>query len=211
MRRLVALLLVFGVMAAGCADDGSADAPTTSEVEADGGLTDFVLPAESVGSIAGFEGVVAQELGDVQVLENPDPRGPCGGESPPPPTQGTAGRSFTGDGLSIVQVVAEGPEVDAFVAAQLADIAEPCGPYESQTSAESTQTVDQIQIVVLPDDAGFFTTSRVADGAQVVFAGSALVRVDGVTSLVFALGFEPISLTAMESFARLVDAELRSR
>jgi hypothetical protein len=209
--RPAAGLVVALLLAAGCSDDAEPES-TTPPIESDeeSALADLVLPAESVGSIAGFEGVVAQPLSDVQVFENPDPRGPCGGESPAPPIQGTAGRSFTGEGVAVVQVVADGPEVDEFVDAQLADIVEPCGPYESETNVETTQRVDQIEVVALPDDTGFFSTSRIDDGTQVAYAGSVLVRVDDITSLAFALSIEPIPLSSMESLAALVDAELRA-
>lgn len=210
-RRLVAALVVVLLAATGCSDDEPVESTTPRVTVKEGGeLSSFVLAAESVGSVEGFEGVVAQQLGDVQVFENPDPRGPCGGATPAPPLEDTAGRSFAAEGVSVVQVVASGDDVDAYVDAQLADIAEPCGPYESTTNVESTQTVGDIEIVVLPDDGGFFSTARIDSAGQTVFGGSAIIRVDGVVSLVFVLGVEPISLTSMESLARLVDAQLRA-
>mgnify|MGYP000489405940 CR=1 FL=1 len=210
-RRLASVLLVVLLGASACSGDDDIESTTPRVTVKEGGeLSPFVLAAESVGSVVGFEGVVAQQLGDVQVFENPDPRGPCGGSTPAPPLEDTAGRSFAAEGVSVVQVVATGDDVDAYVDAQLDDITDPCGPYDSTTNVETVQTVDRIDIVPLADESGFFSTARIQNAGQTIFGGSAIVRVDGVTSLVFALGVEPIALSSMESLARLVDAQLRS-
>ncbi|MDE0804506.1 MAG: hypothetical protein OSA99_14430 [Acidimicrobiales bacterium] len=211
MIRRLAVALVAMLVAAGCSGDDAVDSATPRITAEEGGeLSSFVLAAESIGSVDGFEGVVAQELGDVQVFENPDPRGPCGGSSPAPPLEDTAGRSFAAEGVSVVQVVASGADVDAYVDAQLDDIADPCGPYDSTTNVETVQTVDSIDIVPLADESGFFSTARIQNAGQTIYGGSAIIRVDDVTSLVFVVGVEPIALTSMESLARLVDAQLRS-
>lgn len=210
MRRLASMLVVV-LAASACSGDDSVDSTTPRVTVKEGGeLSSFVLAAESVGSVPGFEGVVAQQLGDVQVFENPDPRGPCGGSTPAPPLEDTAGRSYAAEGVSVVQVVASGDDVDAYVDAQLDDITDPCGPYDSTTNVETVQTVDSIDIVPLADETGFFSTARIQNAGQTIYGGSAIIRVGDVTSLVFVLGVEPIALTSMEALARLVDAELRS-
>lgn len=170
-----------------------------------------MLAEESVASIPGLENVTAQPLDDTAVFENPDPRGPCGGESPAPPIEGTAGAVFAAPTLSIVQVVARGPEVDEFVEAQLADIEEPCGPYQSTTNVETAQQVDEIEVTELPREAGYFLTGRIVTADQTAFTASGLVRnADGVTSLVFAVSAEPIPSTVIESLIRLADAQLNN-
>lgn len=213
-RRGWVLLLgiVMSVFLLGACTDDSAG-PTTSPVTVDESseLSSFVLVEQSVASIAGFENVVAQPLNDVDVFENPDPRGPCGGESPAPPLEGTAGAVFAAPGLSIVQVVAEGADVDAFFEAQLGDIVDPCGPYESTTDAETVQEVDQIVVATLPDDLGYFQTARLSTGGQTAFTGSGVVRnSEGVTSLVFAVSVQEIPFASIESLIRLVDAQLNN-
>ncbi len=204
---------LMGVLLLGaCTDDSPAES-TTPRVTIDeaGDLASYVLVEQSVASIAGFADVAAQPLKDVDVFENPDPRGPCGGESPAPPLEGTAGAVFAAPGLSIVQVVAEGPDVDEFVEAQLADIVEPCGPYDSTTNVETVQQIDQIRVVALPDELGYFQTARLQTEGQTAFTGSGVVRnAEGVTSLVFAVSVQEIPPTSMESLIRLVDAQLNN-
>ena len=211
LRRLGSAALV-GVLALGaCSDDDPPESTTPQgTVDESSALTDFVLAEQSVGSIAAFEGVVATPFSDTEFFENPDPRGPCGGESPPPPLEGTAGAVFAGSAVTVVQVVAEGPEVDEFFDAQLADIEEPCGPYQSTTDVESAQQVDEIAVTELPDGRGFFLTGRIVTPEQTAYTGSGLVRnADGITSLVFAVAAEPIPTSAIESLVLLADAELR--
>lgn len=211
LRGLGSAALVCALALAACTDDGSPES-TTPEVSTDESspLTDFVLAEQSVGSIAAFEGVVATPFSDTEVFENPDPRGPCGGESPPPPLEGTAGAVFAGSAVTVVQVVAEGPEVDEFFEAQMADIVESCGPYQSTTNVETAQQVDEIDVTELPDERGFFLTGRIVTPEQTAHTASGLVRNDdGVTSLVFAVAAEPIPTTAIESLVLLADAELR--
>lgn len=210
----MAVVLLLGACTGDDADESTAppaNEDDRGERSDPGDLTSFVLAEQSVSSIAGFEDVVARPLSDAGVIENPDPRGPCGGESPPPPVEGTAGAVFGAPGISIVQVVAEGPDVDRFVEAQLADIDEPCGPYESTANVETAQRVDRIEIVELPDELGYYLTARIVGTAQTAFSGSGLIRSPaGVTSLVFAVSAEPVRLESMESLIRLVDAELNS-
>lgn len=208
MRRGLGVAAV-AVLLWACADDDPAQS-TTSPVTLDEqrDLTSRVLIEESVASIPGFDAVVAQPLDDVGVFENPDPRGPCGGESPAPPLEGTAGAVFAAPGLSIVHVVAQGPDVDAFVAAQLADIVEPCGPYES-TNGDTTQRIDQIEVVALPDDRGYLQTARLQTQGQTAFTGSGVVRnSDGVTSLLFIVSEQAIPASSIEALVRLADAQL---
>ncbi len=210
LRRLGSLGAAAALAVAACSDDepsgSTTPAVTTDESSA---LTDFVLAEQSVASITGFEGVVATPFSDSEVFENPDPRGPCGGESPSPPLEGTAGAVFAGAAVTVVQVVAEGPEADEFFDAQIADIDEPCGPYQSTTNVETAQQVDEIEVTELPGERGFFLTGRIVTPDQTAFTASGLVRNDaGVTSLVFAVAAEPIPSSAIESLIRLADAEL---
>ncbi len=209
--RWGAAIVAVALLSGACTDDDPESTTPRVTVDESSELTSFVLVEQSVASIPGFEAVAAQPLSDVDVFENPDPRGPCGGESPAPPLEGTAGAVFAAPGLSLVQVVAEGPDVDEFVAAQLADIVEPCGPYESTTNVETVQQIDQIEVVTLPGDLGYFLTARIQTEGQTAFTGSGLVRNDsGVTSLVFGVSIQEIPASSIESLIRLMDAQLNN-
>jgi hypothetical protein len=81
-----------------------------------------LLPSEDdVRVVDGFSGAVAADIGDLELYENPDPRGPCGA---PVDAQATpdAGRDFTTEDATVLQFV----YLDAQAAAARAD----AGPRE---------------------------------------------------------------------------------
>jgi hypothetical protein len=204
---LCAVLIGTGLVIANFDDDGGKSTPQslTPRITStpSGALDSLLLTAADVRSIAGLEGLIAHELGDVDLFENPDPRGPCGAPGADLPTSGAAGRAFEGDGQSLVQLVIEGQAATDFLDSQLADIREPCGPYDSKTNTGATQHVEDIEVHRLQGGDGFFETASIRSDRGRATISDLAVRVGDRVSFALGIGHR-IAGSDFEALAELV-------
>lgn len=169
----------------GCSDSDPGAESLTPQVTVEAtDLDDALLEASDIGDLIGD--VQAQPLDAVAVFENPDPRGPCGAPVPPVPTSGASGRAFESAVALVIQLVLpRTEEVDEFMAAQLANVVEPCGPYESTTNVGTVQEVSDIEAVELPELDGFAMTAEIDSGGAVAFAWAGAAQSEGAVTLLF--------------------------
>jgi hypothetical protein len=165
------------------ADPGLSESRTpqvTLEQPAEPEREALLLTSSDVSAIDGFAGVPAADIADVPLFENPDPRGPCGAVVPEMSFDGLIGRSFTGAGGALIEVVGEHtPARQAVFDAYAADSQPGCAPFESMTNTGARQRVSNIELVELSGiaDAAHGVTMTIASGgAESEIAGIQVIQ-----------------------------------
>ncbi len=154
-RRWVAIaaVVLLGVLGCGLSDDGDegkSNTPRRTTAPPKSRDRAVLLTDQDLHAVAGFEGVVAKEIENLPLFENPDPRGPCGGKVPPVPLDQAFGRSFQSERLLALElVVPAGQKQKEQLAAYQADLRPGCGPYESKTNTGDSQRVSEITPLAL--------------------------------------------------------------
>jgi hypothetical protein len=163
-----------------------------------------MLTESDVREIAGFSSVVATDLDDVAVYENPDPRGPCGAPVDPMPT-GVAGRAFTGADVTIVQLLHEDGAALAEYAEVLADDLRPgCGPHESFTNVGATQRVGEPSAVDTAGigDSSVGWTTEITVEEHTAHAGLVFVVLGGRATAIQVMSTDVVTADAMVALAQ---------
>jgi hypothetical protein len=181
-----AALLVGCVVLGACASEAEqprllgSRTPRVTVGETPAELEALLLSASDVRDIDGFEGAEASDLDDLELYENPDPRGPCGRPMDALPTP-DGGRVFsTEDGTFVELVWADGQEIEGMIGDFDADLRPGCGSHESTTNQGLTQEASEpvpIDTTGIGDRAiGWTATLRVS--GQTAGAGM-VVAVEG--------------------------------
>jgi hypothetical protein len=206
MKSRAVSMLAALVLLTGCS--GGSDGDSTRVV--DESLVSQLFTSSALGEIAAFDGLVARELTPADLFDNPDPRGPCGGRSPELPLDRAVGRAHVRADLSVVQIVmARSEEVEAFVEAQLADVREPCGPYESSTPGGATQRVSDLAVTALPDGRGYSLTATIEAAGQRAFTGGVLAQgASAATFVIVASQTAALAPADVEGLADIATAAL---
>ena len=205
LRCLAAIAVAH--LATACTSSHTDDAAKSSKTPAiknrdDGTLADHLLTAEDVAAMPFLGGLAAQPIDSADVFEDPDPRGPCGGASPPLPSDDRAGRAFVGQTRTVVHLVSEGAAAVDLVDAHLADIHEPCGPYDSKTNTGSTQHVHDIAVRPLEDGIGYALTAIIDSEGQTFHVFGGMTRAGQRVSAVFGLSQEAMDLDQSSTVVR---------
>jgi hypothetical protein len=195
------------VVLGGCAREaaspfeGGSETPRITTPAPTADLAATLLTEDDLAGVPGLSSAVASELGDAELFENPDPRGPCGTPVAPMPGP-AAGRAFAGDTATLVQVVYErADELDSFVDEITRDLVPGCGPHESRTNIGTTQQVSEptpLDTAGVGDRAIGWTT-EITSAGQTAAAGVILVVADGrATALQFlAAEDSPVDLVPL--------------
>jgi hypothetical protein len=174
-------------------------------------LAGTLLTEDDVADVRGLSSVAVSDLDDVEFYENPDPRGPCGTPVAAMPAP-TAGRAFSGDTATLVQVVYErADELESYVDEVARDLVPGCGPHESRTNVGIMQEVTEPAVL---DTAGVGDhavgwTAEITSAGQTAAAGVVLVVAGGRATALQYLAAEdsPVDLVPLARTAadRLAD------
>lgn len=211
---LVAVSLLLVGTACDSADDaGGSNTPRVTVDESGSDSSRFLLDVDVVRDIGGLEDVVAQEIKDLPVFENPDPRGPCGGVVPQLPIDGAVGRAFTAPSTSAIQLVAdESPVRREYLAALVADRRDGCDSYTSTTNRGDLQTVSDIRFLdaaELPDGAVAWI-SRIDVTGGTLYGGAAFALVDGHMVALQIQSMAPVQPATLQQLVERAAAQLSS-
>ena len=145
MRRVAAIGLAVACVFAACGGNKPAARPSPLiTVPAAGPLAPALLSASQLRRVPGFSTAVVTPLVDVKILQDPDPRGPCGGKVPVLALDDAAGLSWSAEAIrGGAQLVIRRPagQVKTYLTARLNDISPHCGVYTTQTAQGLTQEV----------------------------------------------------------------------
>lgn len=171
--------------------------PAAADVES------LLVSDDDVRAVDGFGGAVAADLGDLEVYENPDPRGPCGTRVDPTPTP-DGGRGFTTEAATVVQFVyADAGMVEGHMEALADDLRPGCGSHESVTNVGAVQEVSEpvpIDTTGMGDRAiGWTATITVSD---VTAEAGLVVVVAGERATILQLLAEEVDVDQLVSLAR---------
>jgi hypothetical protein len=126
---------------AGPGSDGRSNTPRITLGPAREDAEILLLSEDDVGVVDGFRGAVAADIGDLELYENPDPRGPCGAPVVAQPTP-DAGRGFTTEDAIVLQFVyLDAGMIEVLLEALAADLRPGCEPHESRTNVGTVQRV----------------------------------------------------------------------
>ncbi len=176
---VTAALLTVG----GCASDvrGSSTPRITSGVDRSA-LANVLLTTDDLDGLP-YAGAVAQDIGEIPVFENPDPRGPCGAEIEPLPLEGAVGRAFVlGRSSMFTLVLPSGQQSD--IDALRADGHEGCDAFLSMTNVGENQRVSNTKMPPVSDlddstTTVFAYTNTITFGEQSILGGALVVVHDG--------------------------------
>lgn len=195
-RRAVALALLGPVVVGACASeadpraDGRSNTPQITVGAPAPDVEDLLLSESEVREVAGLSAVVADDLADVSLYENPDPRGPCGAELDSVPAV-EAGRAFTSATTTAIQLVyVDDAAVARYLEEVETDLRPGCGPHESLTNVGAVQHVSE---PVAVDTAGIGDrsmayTSEISVGGRSVEAGVVVLVSGDRTTLIQVMG-----------------------
>lgn len=210
-RRWWIVAVVLAIAA--CASEGG-DAEVRSEtprVTTDGSRADLdplLLTRPDVERATDLS-VAVSDLGEVEMYENPDTRGPCGTPVAPLPTP-DAGRGFTTPSVTIVELLYDGDEVTAYTDQVAADLRPGCSGYTSRTN----YGVDQVVGPPTGLDLGAIGDRRTGWTA-VITVGGRTIHVAGVvtgigdrTALLQIFAADPVDTGAVVDLARAATGRL---
>jgi hypothetical protein len=174
----------------------AAPAATTTD------LLDLLPKAGDIGSLElGIPAVAAIRIMAVEVT--PDPTGPCGAALTLPPLEGGAGRTYDSvQGRITGVILPPSPEVDAYVAANSADLTEGCPPHTT-TLADGTEitlsTPEAVDISATnPDGVAWIAT---VEGPEPATRATVMLPTPEGTVIVWANSIEPIDAAFVQTVA----------
>jgi len=212
VRRRAAAACALAILTSSCASSGEVQS-NTPRVTVDTGAPEssLLLMQSDVRAIDGLAELVAQDINQVPVFENPDPRGPCGGAAPSPPINDAVGRAFTDSNTSIVELIAvASTEADTYLSALRADRVASCGPFKSTTNTGSTQTISQVEFVDLGSigGEGIAWTARVDVGQAGGFIGVGAILASGHLALIQAQSGSPFDTATLPALVQRAATKL---
>jgi hypothetical protein len=212
----VVVALVSCLALAACASEGTgltderSNTPRVTVGEPADDVADLLLAARDVEAVDGLQDAAASDVDDIEVYENPDPRGPCGARLDAPPTP-DAGRVLTAGGITALQLVyADASEIDRHVDVLEGDLRPGCGPHESLTNFGAVQQVAEpvaLDTTGVGDRAVGWTTAITVDG-ETAYAGLVLAIGGGHATGLQVLAGHPVGSDTMLSLARAAVARL---
>jgi hypothetical protein len=208
--RALAVVVVGTVvgLAAGPAVAKSTTPPVRSTADE---LKPGLMKASEVATISGLPKVRRYPLDREPLYEDPDPRGPCGAVTHPPPISEGATNVFVGSGVAVTNTVLRPglEQARAFMAENLADARPGCAPYQSTTNEGRVQTVTSL-VVALPalSDERLGTMATIQIASQTSYVATVMVRRGDLIAAGVIFAASPVSKTSLRDLAHQVDRGL---
>jgi hypothetical protein len=202
----VVALLTLG----GCG--GSKAAPQTAPqitVSTEGPLSPALLSGSQLRRVPGFSTASVTPFAAVKVFEDPDPRGPCGGNVPVLKLDDAVGLSWSAQTIrGGAQLVIRRPagEVKRYLTARLSDIRPQCDIYTTKTAEGVTQEVKyEGAIRVAPQaDQSLAVVTAIKINGEVRAATAIEVRRGDVLSRTVIFTEAPMDNTIVRGIAALM-------
>jgi hypothetical protein len=199
MRRGGAAVAVVVALlaAAGC---GGASAGTAAS---SGRLQQVAMTADDVAAATGGSGVHSKGI-DPALLQNPDPRGPCGARiSIPDPSDGVA-TQFKQKGLTIYAITQSTQDGQHWIDQVRGDTTPGCGPYDTQVALRGAQTVTPLGAIDLPrvGDDRIAYASRVSTSSEDLVGTFVLVRHGQLVTALTIFSEHPLPDATVQALAQ---------
>ena len=211
-----AVALVSRLVLAACASEGTgltderSNTPRITLGEPPADFAGLLLSETDMEAVDGLQDAEANDVDDIEVYENPDPRGPCGARLAAPPAP-DAGRVLTAGGITALHLVyADASEIDRHIDVLEGDLWPGCGPHESLTNVGAVQQVAEpvaLDTTGVGDRAVGWTTAITVDG-ETAHVGLVLAIGGGHATGLQVLAGHPVGSDTMLSLARAAVARL---
>lgn len=210
MRAVVGLSVV-ATAVAGCGRGGTPAKSSTPRItlnESPAVKAALLTTAElrAVPGIAATTSVVA--LNDLQVFEDPDPRGPCGAKVAPLARAVAAGAGIQGSAVQGTELVVRVSEATAkaYLAALVHDARRGCPAFVTRTNTGAPQTVTPLKAGAVPGvaDGAMAASFRLTSGTNVVQVTHAVVRRGAVVATLTLFAPAPLGDPTVAALLRTV-------
>jgi hypothetical protein len=204
-------VVLVGLAVSGCADDSNPFG-FANQASFEGALLtrDEVLATGLVGSQ-----IAVQTPDTVELQENPDPRGPCGGRDDAALNVNAfdAGIVFATPAIIIQHFVVQDSGSARSVAAMRADIAPGCPTFLSDTPygfRQVNEFVASIELPAIGDDRVAWAATAGPEGGETFNVAAGVVVVDDFLSVVVVLGPEPSPDGLLERLTEIAGLRLEA-
>ncbi len=213
-RGAHALAAIAALVLASCSDGGAASTTTPSTISSGGSLAPALLTSSQLRRVPGFSTATLTSVPKVEVFDDPNPRGPCGGAVPRINLDDAIGSSWTANTIrSGAQLVLRRPatELQTYMAARIRDAVADCPVFQlqSRTGVAQEMKFDDAVNVTRDADQSLAIVMAIRLNGEVRAATTIEIRNGNVLSRAVVFSSRPMPRSTVRGIASLMAKSLQ--